>query len=301
MTSLIPTRQDNLILGSFVTSTSRKPQRAVELALESEAAGLDVVTFQDHPYQPRLLDAWTLLSYVAARTEHIHIASNVLNLPLRPPTVLARAAASLDLLTGGRFELGIGAGGIWPQIETMGVRRLTPSQATDALSQAIDIIRAMWDVPAGNALTADGDYYQVAGAARGPAPAHDIGLWVGAYRPRMLRLTGAKADAWLPSLPYLGSLEDIARAHALVDEGALTAGRDPASVRRLLNIPGHFGAANGELLSGPAKRWVEQLVTLTISHRFTGYLLWTDDSAAIARFGHEVAPALREAVGTGTS
>ena len=228
---------DDLILGSFVTSTSQKPQLAVDLALVSEAAGLDVVTFQDHPYQPTMLDAWTLLSFVAARTERIPVSGNVLNLPLRLPSVLARAAASLDLLTCGRFELGIGAGGIWPQIETMGVRRLTPAEASDALSEAIDIIRAMWDVRSGDPLWMDGAYHHVNGAPRGPSPAHAIGVWLGAYKPRMLRLTGAKADAWLPSLPYLGSWRDISRAHALVDEGARSAGRDPASVRRLLNIP----------------------------------------------------------------
>lgn len=82
----------------------------VALARLSERAGLDLVTFQDHPYQPAFLDAWTLLSYVAASTERIKISGNVINLPLRPPVLLARQAASLDLLSGGRFELGLGAG-----------------------------------------------------------------------------------------------------------------------------------------------------------------------------------------------
>jgi hypothetical protein len=81
------------------------------------------------------------MSYVAAATTSIQISPNVLNLPLRPAPVTARAAASLDLLSGGRFNLGLGAGGFWDAIEAMGGRRLTPGQAVDALSEAIDIMR----------------------------------------------------------------------------------------------------------------------------------------------------------------
>jgi alkanesulfonate monooxygenase SsuD/methylene tetrahydromethanopterin reductase-like flavin-dependent oxidoreductase (luciferase family) len=96
----------------------------------SERLGFDLVTFQDHPYLSNFLDTWTLLSWVAARTERIGISGNVLNLPLRqPPAVLARAAASLDLLSGGRVTLGIGAGNYWDSIEAIGGRRLTPRQS----------------------------------------------------------------------------------------------------------------------------------------------------------------------------
>src|ERR1700742_4294051 len=102
----------DLRFGSFLTPSSANPQVTVALAQLSEQLGYDLVTFQDHPYQPAFLDTWTLLSWVAARTETIHLSGNVLNLPLRPPAVLARAAASLALLSGGRFELGLGAGGV---------------------------------------------------------------------------------------------------------------------------------------------------------------------------------------------
>ena len=101
----------DLLFGSFLTPANAAPQEVVQLAQESEAAGLDLVTFQDHPYQPRFLDTWLLLSHVAARTERIHLGTNVANLPLRLPAMLARASASLDLMSGGRFELGL-AGGI---------------------------------------------------------------------------------------------------------------------------------------------------------------------------------------------
>ncbi len=287
---------NDLILGSFVTPTSATPQRAVELAQAAERAGLDLVTFQDHPYQPGFLDTWTLMAYVAARTERISLSGNVTNLPLRPPAVLARAVASLDLLTQGRVELGLGAGGFWDAIEAMGGRRLAPGEAVEALSEAIDVIRGIWDVDDPARLRVDGTHYRLNGAKRGPRPAHDISIWLGAYKPRMLRLTGAKADGWLPSLGYLPSLEALAEGNAIIDEAAVEAGRDPAAVRRLLNIDGRFGPAGEQLLSGPPEQWVEQLAALTLEHGITGYVLVGDDPTTVDRFGQEVAPVLRELV-----
>ena len=123
----------DLLFGTFITPAADPAMHAVDLAMVADRADLDLVTFQDHPYQPAFHDTWTLLSYVASRTKDIHVSGNVLNLPLRQPAVLARSAASLDLLSGGRFELGIGAGGFWDTIEAMGGRRLTPGQSIDAL------------------------------------------------------------------------------------------------------------------------------------------------------------------------
>jgi alkanesulfonate monooxygenase SsuD/methylene tetrahydromethanopterin reductase-like flavin-dependent oxidoreductase (luciferase family) len=292
----MPDYGHDLIFGSFITPTNAAPQQVVALAQASEQAGLDLVTFQDHPYQAGFLDTWTLLSYVAAQTERIHVSGNVINLPLRPPAVLARAAASLDLLSGGRVELGLGAGAFWEAIEAMGGRRLTPAQAVEALSEAIDIIRGIWDVDNTSRLRVDGTYYPVNGAKRGPAPAHNISIWLGAYKPRMLRLVGRKADGWLPSLGYMKSLADLSDANAIIDEAAREAGREPAAVRRLLNIGGRFGPPSNQLLSGPPEQWVEQLAALTLEYGFTGYILMGDDPTAIARFGRDVAPALRELV-----
>ncbi|MEV4176987.1 LLM class flavin-dependent oxidoreductase [Nonomuraea sp. NPDC049709] len=292
----MPDYGHDLLFGSFITPANAAPKEVVSLAQESEAAGLDLVTFQDHPYQSAFLDTWTLLSYVAARTERIHLSGNVVNLPLRPPAVLARAAASLDLLSGGRFELGLGAGGFWDAIEAMGGRRLTPGQAVDALSEAIDIIRGVWDAGNKSIFRVDGAYYRVEGAKRGPAPAHDIGIWLGAYKPKMLRLVGAKADGWLPSLPYMQSLDQLAEANAVIDAAATEAGRDPAAVRRLLNIGGRFGPRSDRLLSGPPEQWAEQLAALTLEYGFSGYVVMGDDPATIRTFGQEVAPAVRELV-----
>ena len=90
----------DLIFGTFITPQNQRPQDVVGLARLTERAGLDLVTFMDHPYQPALLDTWTLLSYVAARTERVRLSGYVLNLPSRPPAVLARAAEHLRLICG---------------------------------------------------------------------------------------------------------------------------------------------------------------------------------------------------------
>ena len=291
----MPDYGHDLVFGSFLTPASADPQQAVVLAQESERAGLDLATFQDHPYQPAFLDTWTLMAYTAARTHRIHLAGNVLNLPLRQPAVLARSAASLDLLSGGRVELGLGAGAFWDAIEAMGGQRLSPGQAVDALSEALDVIRGIWDTGDRARLHVAGSHHHVDGAKRGPAPAHRIDIWLGALKPRMLRLTGRKADGWLPSMGRIAPAE-IASANATIDEAALAAGREPAAVRRLVNISGTFGPAGEGPLSGPPERWVDHLASLTLEHGFSAYILQSDDPAVLARFGQEVAPALRELV-----
>ena len=272
----------DLLFGTFLTPQNQRPQDVVELASLAEQVGLDLVTFQDHPYQAGFLDTWTLLSWVAAQTKRVHVSANVHNLPLRPPAVLARAAASLDLLSGGRFELGLGAGAFAGPAEAMGAPVRTPAQAGTALSEAIDIIRAIWDPAERSGVFIDGEQYRVWGAKRGPAPAHDIGIWVGALKPRGLRLIGAKADGWLPSDAYLADGQ-LARGNAIIDEAAEAAGRDPGEVRRLLNI-------------GLDVATVERLLPLAVDEGVSTFILASDDPRAIALFGQEIAPALREAV-----
>ena len=239
----MPDYGHDLEFGTFITPQNQRPQDVVALAQLTERAGLDLATFQDHPYQAGFLDTWTLLAWVAAQTETLRVAPNVINLPLRQPAVLARAAASLDLLSDGRVELGLGAGTFWDAIKAMGGPKLSPGESVDALSEAIDVIRAIWDVGERGGVRVRGEHYDVRGAKRGPEPAHDIGIWLGAYKPRMLKLTGRKADGWLPSLQYLKD-EDIAPSNAAIDAAALAAGRDPREIRRMLNIPSRCRSRN---------------------------------------------------------
>lgn len=284
-----------LLFGSFLTPRNDPPTRVVELAVLSEQVGLDLVTFQDHPYQPAFLDTSTLLAFVAARTTTVRLAANVTNLPLRPPAVLARSLASLDLLSGGRIELGVGAGGFWDAIEAMGGRRLSPGQAVQALEEAITVIRAVWDAETRGGVRVAGEFYRVVGAKRGPAPAHDMEIWLGAYKPRMLALTGRSASGWLPSMGYLKP-GDLAAGNDIIDEAAQLAGRSPHSVRRMLNISGQFLTSGAEALHGPPQQWAEQLTELALADGISVFILGSDDPDDLRRYAAEVAPAVRELV-----
>lgn len=282
-------------LGSFITPLNARPDEVVRLAVLAERSGLDLVTVQDHPYQPRFLDTWMLLSFVAARTGRVLLAPNVTCLPLRPPAVLARAAASLDALSGGRFELGLGAGAFWDAIEAMGGPRRTPGEAVQAFGEAVDVIRGIWRVDGVGPLVVDGEFYRLRGAKRGPRPPHDVEIWVGANGPRMLALIGAKGDGWLPSLARMDP-GALGRGNAIIDDAAAAHGRDPARIRRLLNISGEFTAIPGGRLHGPVQKWVDDLAHLALDEGVSTFILASDEPAMIERFGQEVAPALRDVV-----
>ncbi len=273
-----------LRFGSFIGPVNQPRRRPVDLAALSEDLGLDLVTFQDHPYQPVLHDTWTLLAWVAARTSRIHVSGNVLNLPLRQPAVLARALASLDLLSEGRVELGIGSGGYFDAMASMGAPLLSPADAVTGLDEALDIIRGIWDVEAGTPLHVEGRFHRVDGAARGPAPAHQIPIWVGAYKPRMQRIIGTKGDGWLPSLPWLKP-GDLARGNRVIDDAARRAGRDPQQIVRLLNITPQYTAHGAE-----------EMARLALEDGVSVFIMGSDDPDDIRRFAEVTAPEIRDRV-----
>jgi alkanesulfonate monooxygenase SsuD/methylene tetrahydromethanopterin reductase-like flavin-dependent oxidoreductase (luciferase family) len=269
-------------LGIAVMPDAQPPGHAVELAMLADELGLDLVGIQDHPYKPQFLDTWSLLCHIGARTRRIRLVPDVANLPLRPPATLAKAAASLDLLTGGRVELGLGAGAFWDEITSMGGPARTKSESVDALAEAIEVIRAAWS--GRQAVEFDGQHYRLAGLHPGPAPAHGIGIWVGAFGPRMLELTGRLADGWLPSVPPF-AYEKVPAGQAAIDRAARQAGRDPAGIRRMANL-----ARLGE----PQTGWAGKLARTAETFGFDGFFVAADDTDLVQRLGNDVAPGLRE-------
>ena len=266
--------------GIFLTPDASQPNRLLELAVLADELGFDVIGVQDHPYQRRFLDTWTLLTAIAMRTSNIQVFPDVANLPLRPPAILAKAAASLDLLSGGRLELGLGAGGAWEAIKAIGGPVRTPGESVAALEEAIQVIRLMWSGERG--VRFEGAYYQLAGVQTGPAPAHPIGIWLGAYKPRMLALVGRSADGWVPSLGY-AQPADLLEGNRRIDEAAATAGRDPKSIRRVLNAGADVPA--------------EMFTSLTVEHGMDTYVIGgIEDPEALRWFASDVVPAVREAV-----
>lgn len=265
----------------------------LSIAQEAEHLGLDYIAVQDHPYQRRFVDTWSLLSMIAATTSRIGLFPDVANLPLRPPAVMAKAAASIDVLSGGRFELGLGAGSFWDAIEAYGGPRRSPGAALAALAEAIEVIRKMWSGERN--LRFDGQYYKLRGAHSGPVPAHPIGIWLGVLGPRALKLAGQVADGWIPS--FRGDLKKIAEMTKRLDDAAAEAGRDPSSIRRVLNVNGMItdGASNG-MLQGPVDQWVDKLTNLTITYNFDTFIFWGEGEGQLRRFAEEVVPAARAQV-----
>ncbi|MFC4501971.1 MULTISPECIES: LLM class flavin-dependent oxidoreductase [Streptomyces] len=290
-------RLHSLEFGIALNPEAARFEELVRLAQLADTRGLGLLGVMDHPYLPGVLDSWTLMTVLAARTERIRLFPDVANLPLRLPSMLAKAAASLDLISGGRVELGIGAGaGADQGGGGMGGPSRSPKVAIDALEEAIAVIRRMWaggDEPA----VYEGEHYRLEGVVPGPAPAHPIGVWVGAYGPRMIELTGRLADGWLPSFPYIDPARYI-ELNKTIDDAAAVADRDPSEVRRLYNIIGHIDP-NGStpFTEGPAA-WTERIVHLVVEAGVTGIMLtpMADHERQIEVFSEEVVPAVLEAL-----
>jgi alkanesulfonate monooxygenase SsuD/methylene tetrahydromethanopterin reductase-like flavin-dependent oxidoreductase (luciferase family) len=293
----VPDHGRPVAFGWFLVPDAADPAALVDQARRVERAGFDLIGIQDHPYQRRYLDTFSLLAALATATERVGLFPDVANLPLRHPAMLAKAAASIDRLSGGRFELGLGAGAFWDAVVAMGGPRRAPGEAVEALEEAVALVRLLWSDQ--RSVRFDGRHYQVAGVKPGPAPAHPVGIWLGALGPRMLEVTGRLGDGWVPSSSYLPP-ERLPAAQARIDDAAAAAGRDPAAVRRLYNISGRVGPGGGGFLDGPAGQWVEQLLPLVTETGMDTFVLWPaeEPDRQLERFAAEVAPALREAVAT---
>jgi alkanesulfonate monooxygenase SsuD/methylene tetrahydromethanopterin reductase-like flavin-dependent oxidoreductase (luciferase family) len=285
-----------LEFGVSIVPTSADAELARALARRADELGLDLLGIQDHPYQRRFLDTLSLIADLLARTERIRCFPDVANLPLRSPALLAKQAASLDALSGGRFELGLGAGAFWEAIGAMGGPVRSGREALEALEEAMRIIRAFWSGE--RTIAFKGAHYSVAGLHPGPPPAHPIGIWLGVGKPKALALTGRLADGWVPSLSW-ATPELVPAMQQRIDDAAAAAGRDPREVRRVYNVGGTIGGGPARgLLGGPPSHWIDTLTTFAHELGFDTFIFWPSDEpyAQLKRFAQEVVPALRAAV-----
>jgi alkanesulfonate monooxygenase SsuD/methylene tetrahydromethanopterin reductase-like flavin-dependent oxidoreductase (luciferase family) len=264
-----------------------------DLAGRADELGLDLVGIQDHPYQWRYLETWSLIGDLLARTERIRFFPDVANLPLRLPAVLAKQATSLDVLSGGRVELGLGAGAFWDAIGAMGGPVRSPGEAIAALEEAMHIIRAFWSGE--RAITYEGEYYSVKGLHPGEPPPHAIGIWLGLGKPRGLALCGRLADGWVPSLGW-ATPDLVPEMSRHIDEAAEAAGRSPSDVRRVYNLNGTIAdrSVTG-LLQGPPEHWVDTLSRFASDLGFDTFVFWPsgDQLEQVERFAQDVVSALR--------
>jgi alkanesulfonate monooxygenase SsuD/methylene tetrahydromethanopterin reductase-like flavin-dependent oxidoreductase (luciferase family) len=292
-----------LEFGLFLPPEAAAYPELVERVAVAERAGFDLIGIEDTLSSAGFLDTFALIGDLLAKAERLRFFPDVADLPMRPPWTLAKLAASLDTMSGGRFELGLGAGGVLDKAAAMGGPLRTRGESVDALEEAIAILRSFWAGPA--PVEFEGRHYSVSGVESGPPSAHPIQIWVGALKPRMLDLTGRLADGWVASFPYSAPAE-IPEMRRRVDEGAARAGREPAEIRGIFNIWGEIadGPVRSEhqgypALVGPPSHWVESLAAYVVELGFETLVFWPtgDPDGQIERFAAEVMPAVREAVG----
>ncbi len=288
------------LFGISVTPYAESYPRIVEQVLAAERLGLDIVGIQDHPYQRRFLDTFALIGDLLARTTRLRFFPDVASLPMRPPPMLAKAAASLDVMSGGRFELGIGSGAFWDAVAGMGGTRRERGERLPALEEALHIIRGALDVGAQRGVVrGSGPYHPVPGYPPGPPPAHRVEIWVGAMSGGAMDLIGRLADGWVPG----SGATRVAEFPALIarmEDAAAALGRNPRLIRRVLNLSGTItggGSSSSGVLDGPPSQWIDTLAGWSRDLGIDGFVFWPgdDDTAQIERFATEVVPAVRAA------
>jgi alkanesulfonate monooxygenase SsuD/methylene tetrahydromethanopterin reductase-like flavin-dependent oxidoreductase (luciferase family) len=236
-----------------------------------------------------------MLTWIAARTSRIKVASRVLAVPFRRPALVAKLATSLDLLSGGRFILGLGAGYSDEEIAAVGAPALSPAGKVDGLAEAIQIIRGAWTQ---SGYSQPGRQHRVLNLEMEPRPAQPTPIWLGTFGPRALAVTGRLADGWIPSLGYRPVGEFTAMRHR-IDAAAEAAGRDPAQIRSILNLGVRVdptAAPHPDLVTGSAQQVATQLDDLAGRYGFTGFnfiLPGPNQPGDMQQLAEEVLPAFR--------
>jgi probable F420-dependent oxidoreductase len=264
-------------------------------AQRAEELGFDLVAVWDHPHgEHPSFETWTLMTWIAARTSRIAIASDVLGLPFRLPALIAKMAETLDRLSGGRLILGLGAGGNEEEIAGLGAPVREGGERRQALEEALEVIRGVWREPV---FTYDGAYYRNDAARLEPKPARSIPIWLGAYGPRMLDVTGRLADGWIPSMGYLPP-DRVGAAMDRVRTAAERAGRDPDALDYAYNVPVRVGGGPAadprRQVAGETDEVVERLAAL-LDLGFTVLNLFLSGrrDEQMERIATEILPALR--------
>ncbi|ALG11497.1 LLM class flavin-dependent oxidoreductase [Kibdelosporangium phytohabitans] len=279
-------------------------ERLLRLAELADRDGLDVLSVSDHPYFGTRLDAYATVGFVLGRTERIAGFVNVTNLPLRPAPMLARMVTSLSALSGERVVLGMGAGGAWDHITTMGVPRLSPGEAVDAFEEAIVLVGKLSG--GGPPIEHDGRHYRVNSVD--PAPVAALPVWTGSNGPKSLAATGRVADGWIPGHAADWLSKRYRESRPVIDEAAASVGRDPREIRTVYNFVGRITDRplavtrddTGKWIGGSPDQWIEELTGAVLEHGAGGFTLFfpedgTDGVLSLGRWANEIAPAVRAA------
>ncbi len=275
------------------------PQGAIDMGRSAEAAGFESVWTVEHtvfpdgyestyPYDPSgrmamaadtpLPDPIVWLTWVAAHTETLRLATGILILPQRNPLVLAKSLGTLDELSGGRVELGIGAGWLREEFEALGVPFAGRGRRTD---EYIGSMRALWD---SDHAEYSGEFVNFSGVSVNPKPVNGrVPIHVGGHSEAAARRAGRLGDGFFPGAGELSELLEVMRA------SALGADRDPEAIEITSSDSGVWG---DEPLAAVEKLAAQGVKRIGVP----GFLfsLAPDPAAAIAEFGERVISPTRD-------
>ncbi len=298
--------------GLSITPYSNNTDGIFTLARAADELDLDIIGIQDHPYNGSFLDTWTLISALAASTRRIRFFPDVSDLPMRQPSILAKTAATLDIITKGRVELGLGTGAFWDAIQSWGGTKRNPAEAVAAYQEALQVIHLIWNYgKARGRVSFPGKYYTLENAQAGPSPYHKMSIYTGAYGPRMMEIIGKHTDGWVAPLSTYMSGDEIKIRQRLIDESARKSGRTPESIRRIAQLVGIIsekeGSGRGEKkpffihdktpFSGSVSQWVDWLVSSYTELEQDTFIFWPasegGEESQVRLFAEQVVPRVR--------
>ena len=312
-TSVQPRKEP--LFGLSITPYSNNTDTIFKLANIADESGLDIIGIQDHPYNGSFFDTWTLISTLASSTKRIRYFPDVGDLPMRQPAVLAKSVATLDIITKGRVELGLGTGGFWDAIRSWGGARRTPGEAVAAYEEALQVIRLIWNYGKGRSrVSFPGKYYTLENAQAGPSPYHQVSIWTGAFGPRMMEVIGRLSDGWVSPLSTYTSSDETKVRQRQIDESARKNGRSPGSIRRIAQLVGAIDEQERSAVSekkpffihektplvGSVSHWVDWLVSSYKELGLDTFIFWPsvegEEESQVQIFAEQVVPSVRESL-----
>jgi alkanesulfonate monooxygenase SsuD/methylene tetrahydromethanopterin reductase-like flavin-dependent oxidoreductase (luciferase family) len=268
----------------------------------AEELGFDFLSISDHPAGTSAnYEAWTVLSWIAAATTRITLASRVLGVPYRPPAIVAKMAETFDRLSGGRLILGLGGGYSDEEFRAFGLPVPTARDKVDGLEDAIRISRGLW---AQSGFSHTGRIYHTDAADVAPRPEHRIPIWLGTFGDRALALTGRLADGWIPSLGSAPA-DGVTVLRDKIFAAADAAGRDPQEITCAYHFevdPSSDTREEPWVVSGPVEKIAETLDGF-VRLGFTAFSLvpgGPDRAETVERLAAEIVPAVRALAPTGS-
>ncbi len=286
----------------FLPQMRLDPGALVARAASAEAAGFTGIALMDHLAPPGATDqpmyeAFTTATWLAAVTDRLRLGHLVLCDAMRHPAVLARQAVTLDHLSGGRFELGIGSGSVPGELDAFGIGDPGGRERLERLRETLELLTAFWS---GEPVDHRGRHFAVAGARQLPVPLTEIPILVGGTGPRTMELVARFADWWNVPLNQMERLDEVrgdAGAARVSVQLLVTLVTEEGRRREVLETAARRFGRMGEdgHLAGAPEELVPRLVALRRRGVERVYTWFTDFAPpeTLTVFGTEVIRALR--------